>query len=134
MLYDKILTKCFCPQPHAHRTNLAMCGARTRTPIIASARAPAHISIFLLLKIMKLKKKCYVRTCAACPHLRGLHTHTHAPALTFLKTSEPLRLQIDAHVRARIGARTLTFYKISHFWANQKKVRVGNHTYYWCNL
>ena len=125
MIHDKIPTNCFCPHPHAHRTNLAMCGARTRAPILASAYALAQILMFLLLffLLLKIKKfKCYVRTCVAYPHIRGLH----APACTFLKTF--------SHPFAHKSTHTNSLQNVPFTNKPKKNVRVGNHTYYWCNL
>ena len=43
----------FGPHPQAHRTKIVMCGARTRTPFIAPARAPAPAPAHFFKKIQK---------------------------------------------------------------------------------
>ena len=91
-----------------------MCSAHTRTPIIEPARAPVRgapapaqllILIFFFSIITKncenhkMKKK-----------LRGLHARTRSHISE--NFSSPIRTKIAtlAHVRARIGARTLTVF------------------------
>ena len=87
IIHKPLVCGLFGPHPHAHRTKIAICGARTRTPFFAPARAPAHFSKKihflkknLLLKIkffvIFLQKNEYVRRTSACT--RGARTHPHA--------------------------------------------------------
>ena len=120
----------FGPHPHAHRTKFVMCGACTRTPFFAPARAPApahffkkkfqinFLKFFFLVFLLKIKfftKKKSVRTCGAHPHLRGAHARTRTHI--FENFCAPLRTKIaaPARVRMRAHARTLKVWDLETF-------------------
>ena len=104
----------FDPHPHAHRTKIVMCGARTRTPFFAPARAhffakkfskKIFFFNFLVLKNQFFTKNECVRMCGAHPHPRGVHacTRTHifenfsAPICTKIATPARVRVRPHAH-------------------------------------
>ena len=89
----------FGPHPHAHRTKIVMCGARTRRTFFAPARAPETAHFFLLIKLSFSGIFLQKHECADVPRTstpkRGARTRTYI----FENFSAPIRTKFAAPAR-----------------------------------